>query len=397
MRVTYIHQHFRRPDQPGGTRSWEFARRLAADGHDVTMICAGDQRRSYVTDGFTVKQLPVQYRNAFRFAGRIRSFIAFMALASVEASRTSADVIFATSTPLTVAIPALVASAIRRRPFVFEVRDLWPQVPIDLGYLRHPLPIRAAQMLERAAYARATHIVALSPTMSAGVLRTSPGKPVSVIPNSSDIDRFRNVNSTAATQMRRELGVGSREALILYAGSLGESYEVGWLLGLANAVRDKSVHIVLAGEGATRPALEAQIERSNLEERVRLIGPRPKSEIPTLYAASDLIASTLRDHPSLEGNSLNKVFDALAAGKPVIFNHGGWLAELLTAEGAGWRLSRDTESAADRLEELLGDPQVLVEAGERARALAVRDFDRDAHYAHLRDVLVATGRHRTND
>ncbi|WP_181424655.1 glycosyltransferase family 4 protein [Georgenia satyanarayanai] len=389
MHVTYIHQHFRRPDQPGGTRSWEFARRLASDGHEVTMICAGAQRRTYVTDGFTVRQLPVPYRNSLSFAGRIRAFFGFMILASIEAVRTPGDVILATSTPLTVAIPALIASKARRRPFVFEVRDLWPQVPIELGYLRNRTIIRLAQALERAAYRGATQIVALSPSMAAGVLRIAPRKPVTTIPNSSDIDRFKSVDASEAADLRRELGIGADEALILYAGSLGESYEVDWLVDLAASLPDDSVHVVVAGDGTTRPTLEAQVQRLGLEDRVHLLGPRPKAFIAGLYAASDVVASSLRDHPSLEGNSLNKVFDALAAGKPVIFNHGGWLAQLLSTEGAGWRLSRSTESAAEELTALLQDPRLLAEAGERAHAIALSDFNRDTHYANLKRVLLA--------
>ena len=137
-RLTYIHQHFRRPDQAGGSRPYEFASRLSQAGWDVTVICAGPEARSYDVGDVRVRQLDVPYRNDMSFPRRLVAFARFSALATLRAVGTPADVVFASSTPLSVAVPALATHAARRVPMVFEVRDLWPDVPIRLGVLEEP-------------------------------------------------------------------------------------------------------------------------------------------------------------------------------------------------------------------------------------------------------------------
>jgi hypothetical protein len=155
MRIVYLHQYFVTPDMSGGTRSFEMAKRLVRAGHEVHMITSeqGDRvsgRAWRVTDehGITVHWTSVPYSNYMGIRQRLGAFVRFAWRASARATRLGGDVIFATSTPLTISVPALVASTLRRRPFVFEVRDLWPEVPIAIGALTNPLAIRLARALE---------------------------------------------------------------------------------------------------------------------------------------------------------------------------------------------------------------------------------------------------------
>ena len=219
-RLTYIHQHFRRPDQAGGSRPYEFASRLSRAGWDVTVICAGPEARSYEVGDVRVRQLAVPYRNDMSFPRRLVAFARFSALATLRAVGTPADVVFASSTPLSVAVPALATHAARRVPMVFEVRDLWPDVPIRLGVLKNPVAIRAAQLLERLAYRHSSAVVGLSPAMCAGVLRTAPTADVHLIPNTSQPERF-TVPEARRQSVRSELGLRDDEVLVTYAGSLG--------------------------------------------------------------------------------------------------------------------------------------------------------------------------------
>jgi glycosyltransferase involved in cell wall biosynthesis len=385
MRITYIHQHFRRPDEPGGTRPWEFARRLADDGHRVTVVCGGEVARSYTESNFTVVQVKAAYRNEFGTASRLRAFTAFLLRATWHSLTIKSDLVFASSTPLTVAVPALIAATIRGLPFVFEVRDLWPGVPIELGYLTNPVLKRAALLLERITYARAQHVVALSPSMAAGVRRTSPSTEVTVIPNSADVQRFR-ATTAERSQLRKELGWEEKFVLV-YAGSLGVTYDTEWIIALAAEMRDDPVHFVIAGAGARADVIQAAISAGELTN-VSYVGAVPKDTVAKLLPAADGVLSTLIDAPSLEGNSLNKVFDAFAAGRPLFFNHDGWLSRLSVDAGAGWRLSRDPSDARERILAVIRSG-AADEAGDVAAALGDGEFSRDYHYRQLASVLTS--------
>src|SRR6185436_350076 len=200
MRVVYIHQYYCNPQMAGGIRSYEQARRLVARGHTVdvitTDITPGDRRLGWkVTheDGVTVHWFKIPYNNHMSYARRLRAFAEFMLLATVRATRLRADLVFATSTPLTVAVPGVLAARLRRVPFVFEVRDLWPEVPIEMGLLRNPLARKLAGGLADFAYRNAAEVVALSPGMAAGVTKRRPQTRTTMIPNAADMDLVQGV------------------------------------------------------------------------------------------------------------------------------------------------------------------------------------------------------------
>lgn len=195
MRIVYINQYFRTPDMAGGTRSYEMARRFVAAGHDVHVItsdleCESEAPRKwceYDIEGIRVHVFPICYSNRMTFKRRIPAFLKFAWVASRRIAAVEADIVFASSTPLTPAIPAVYASHRCKIPMVFEVRDLRPEVPIAVGALHDPVSIWAARRLERFAYRHAAQIVALSPGMKAGVAKTRYTKDrIHVIPNCSD-------------------------------------------------------------------------------------------------------------------------------------------------------------------------------------------------------------------
>jgi glycosyltransferase involved in cell wall biosynthesis len=393
MKITYIHQHFKRPDQAGGTRSWEFARRLASDGHAVTMICGGPERATYTEAGFTVVQLPVRYANAMAPWRRLVAFARFMQLATTATYADRGDVVLASSTPLTVAVPALVSTRLRRSAFVLEVRDLWPEAPVALGYLRSRPVIGLALRLERTAYQRARRVIALSPGMAAGVSRVVPGKQVDVVPNACDIELFDLSPADRATVREREAWGDDR--VLVYAGSLGAIYDVPWLADLALAARRQGLRVVVVGDGSELPAARARLRDSGIDPDEVFVGPRSKVEVAGLVAAADAVVSSVVDAPVLEPASINKVFDGLAAARPVVFNHRGWLTDLVTAEGAGLYVGDvDADTAVRRVLDLLTDDLRYRRAVDRARAVASEHFARDTLYGTFRDVLTDAGRVR---
>lgn len=393
VRIVYIHQHFNFPSEPGWQRPWQFARRLARSGHEVTVICGGRKAELRTLEGVTVHRLAVPYENAMPFQQRVRSFVSFMARACFFASRVRADVVFASSTPLTTAVPGIIASRVRRAPFVFEVRDLWPEAPVALGFLRNKWGIRAAELLEKIAYRASDHVIALSPGMEAGVKRVYPAVPTTVVPNASDVENFAP-GREQREQIRQQLGWAEDDTVLFYAGSFGVTYDVPWLIRVAGelSVRGAHVRVVAYGEGADTEHCRSIAARYGLNPQQVLPGKIPRTEIERMLPAADFAVSTLVDSPALEINSLNKVFDALAAARPVLFNHAGWLPEVLADHGAGWQLSRDPEQAAGQILDLTTDDDAgaLQRASQAALDLARTQFDRDLLFSRFLTVIEST-------
>lgn len=388
MRITYIHQHFVLPGEPGGSRPYEFARRMAAAGHEVTMICGRDEAMDKTVDGIHVRRLAIPYRNEMSKRERIVSFFNFLVRASAVAARVPADVIYASSTPLTVAVPGIVAKFTQRASLVAEIRDLWPEVPIKLGYLNNPVAVFLAKQLEKAFYAASSEVVALSPSMADGVKEVAPKKRVTVIPNASDFERF-DVPAEQRAAFRKEQGWGD-DVVAVYAGGFGMSYQLEWLVDLAAQLRRdgvENVRFVLLGQGSDSDALYQRAKDAGLDADAMFLGRQPKEDVAKYVSAADIALSPLRDDPCLEGNSLNKVFDAMAASRPVVFNHGGWLEEAATEHDAGWRLSRDIPTAAKRFAEIISDRDEMRAAGQRNRELGEKRFARDSLYNQLIEVL----------
>lgn len=384
MKITYIHQHFKRPDEAGGGRPYEFARRLVARDHEVTMICAGTQRDTYVVDGITVEQLPVQYDNSMGVARRLMSFASFMVRACAAAARLPADTVLASSTPLTTVVPGAVAATVRRSRFVVEIRDLWPEVPIRMGYLpgwlHHP-----ARLLERFGYWRADHLIALSPGMAEGIREVNDTTPVTVIPNCADVvDHASNREA-----IRSSLGLGSDDVLCVYAGSLGESYDPEWLTRLALALQHTTWRLLVIGEGQGLAPARVALEASAVEREV-FVGPKPRGDVFDILSAADVAVSSLAPIAELEHNSLNKVFDAMATSLPVLANHGGWLSESLAERSALLSMSRHpSQPEVDALTESWTVERIR-QAGLRSGELGRERFNRDAQALRFERILAGS-------
>ncbi len=401
MRIVYVHQYFLTPDMPGGTRSYEMARRLVQRGHEVhvvttdTQAASGARRwRTEQVEGITVHWLPVPYSNSSSYARRIWAFLRFALWSTAKVTALRPQVVLASSTPLTVAIPGIIGSRLRRVRFVFEVRDLWPEIPIQVGALRDPVSRGLAKALAWLAYRNADHVVALSPGMAAGVLRYGvPADRITVVPNGADLELFSTGEAEAA-RLRASLPWLGARPLVVYTGTFGLVNEVEWLVRLADAVRhlDEDVRFWLVGDGRQEAAVRELAARLGLLDRsVFVREPVPKTEMPAILAAADIATSTVAPWPIMVDNSANKFFDALAAGRPIALNHGGWQADLVREHGAGLVLDHDDlEGSAHALVGLLHDRTALAAAGKAARTLAEQQFARDALFEIFEAVVVGS-------
>jgi glycosyltransferase involved in cell wall biosynthesis len=385
VRIIYLHQYFNTPEMAGSTRSYEIGRRLVAAGHTVEMITSWRQPRAvrgWVTSqvaGMRVHWLDVPYSNQMSYQARTCAFVKFAMSAARRASRLEGNVIFASSTPLTIALPAVYAARRQRIPMVLEVRDLWPEMPIAVGALKSPLLRLAARWLERFAYAHAACVVALSPGIAAGVARTGyPEERIAVVPNGSDLAFFER-NMERGRAFRQSLGIADDKIIVGYAGTLGRINGVGYLVHVAAALKeDLRFVFLLIGDGQERQQIEAEArEHGVLNRNLLMHAQMAKNDMAGAFSALDVATSLFLPIREMESNSANKFFDALAAGCCVAINYGGWQADLLDEFHAGVRLSNAPGSAARQLQSLAEDPQRLKSSGCNARRLAVERFSRD--------------------
>jgi glycosyltransferase involved in cell wall biosynthesis len=366
MRILYLHQFFITREGVGGTRSYEFARRFAARGHGVRMVTAGGGART--VDGIEVVGVRGGYSDyvsatAVSYPRRMLAFARFAVAATASVLRgPRPDVIYATSPPLTMALPALAAALRWRAPLVFEVRDLWPEAPIQMGALRNPLARRAARALERFVYARSERVITLSPGIRDAVMATGVREAsVALVPNAADLDLF----APADDDRRGRFTVS-------YFGTMGEANDLSAVLEAARLIG--GARFVLMGDGKRR----AELQR-DAPPNVEFPGPaRAKEEVAALAAASHACLTLFKDVPVLATNSPNKLFDTFAAGRPAVVNMDGWMRELVEQNEAGLYVrAGDARDLAEKLVWLRDHPEEAERMGRNARALAEREFGRD--------------------
>jgi len=407
MKILYLHQYFNTPEMSGGTRSYEMARRLVAAGHEVHMVTSWRRPDKSSQDWFETNEagihvhwLPVPYSNHMSYGERIRAFFRFAHQAGKKAKELRGDIVFATSTPLTIAIPAVSAIKKLNIPMVFEVRDLWPELPIAIGALTNPAMVWAAKKLERWAYKHSSAVVALSPGMKEGVIKAGYSQAqIATIPNSSDNVEFA-YNETAAAEFRNQrFWLGDRP-LLVYTGTFGKINGVTYLAELAQALLaiNPEIRILLVGGGREDALLKSRATELGVLDKNLFIEDRiPKKKMPAVLSAATMACSLVIDMPEMRPNSANKFFDALAAGKPIMINYGGWQDELINKHDCGISLwQKPINEAALKLAEHITDKTWLQEAGNASRLLAEEYFDRDKLAAQLEQVLIATAKGQGN-
>ena len=400
MRIVYLHQHFTPPDVPAGSRPYEMALRFAAAGHEVHVVASSRTEVPMMVprptapdpDGVRVHWIPVKYETRMGFARRVWAFVVFAVLAGWRARRLKADVVLSSSTPLTIALPGVFAKR-RRAPMVFEVRDLWPEVPIAMGMLNNPVLRWAAFRLEQFAYRHADAVIALSPGMADGVVRAGvPVERVFVVPNACDNAQF-DVPAEVGQAFRDGRSWLGDRPLITYVGTLGRANGVGYLARLAHEVAqiDPELRFLVVGDGPERVSVaRLAAELGVLDRTFFMEGWIPKSSVPAVLSASDVSTSVFIPLEALEHNSANKFFDTLAAGRPVAVNYGGWHADLVRDHQAGVVLDPvDLAAAAQSLVTFVRSEKRIEAARRGARQLADGEFDRDRLTAVALDVLEA--------
>jgi glycosyltransferase involved in cell wall biosynthesis len=389
MRVLYFHQHFSTPSGSVGIRSYEMACRLLARGHQVTMVCgsySGGEtglpqpfkrgcRRGQV-DGIDIIEFDLSYSNNDGFLKRTLTFLKFAARSVGLVFTERYDLVFATTTPLTAGIPGIFARWLRGKPFVFEVRDLWPELPKAMGVIRNPMVLWAMSVLEWASYRSAHRLVGLSPGIVQGIVRRGvPAERVTMVPNGCNLVLFGGDSAPW-----RPSSVSPSDLMAVFAGTHGMANGLDAVLDAASELKRRGrsdIKLLLIGQGRVKPVLQARVQREGLD-CVVFHDPVNKVRLAGLMAATDLGLQILADVPAFYyGTSPNKFFDYIAAGLPVLNNYPGWLAELIQRERCGFAVPPGSpEAFADALERAAADRVALKAMGVRGLALARLEFDR---------------------
>lgn len=389
MKVLYFHQYFTTPSKGGGIRSYEFAQALIKGGHEVTVVCGGADDKFNLAriskninkgtvDGVNVIQIRVATKNKDKLLKRGIDFVKYGFLGIRFAFEEDYDILFATSTPLTAGIPGIFAKWFRRKPFkfVFEVRDLWPELPKALG-LKNPIALWGMSVLEKLSYNKSDACIGLSPGICRGIENKAPkNHPIKLIPNGSDI----NLISNDGKKGYEISGIKNSDIIAGFTGAHGIANGLDAVLNMAKVLQERridNIKILLVGDGMMKTHLlqrkkEEKIENCIFLDRVN------KYELNKILNRIDIGLMVLKNIPAFYyGTSPNKFFDFISAGLPIVNNYPGWLADLISENDCGVVVEPDNpEAFADAIQDMAEDRKRRELMGKNSRKLAEEKFDR---------------------
>lgn len=391
VHIAVFCQHYHTPDCPTAGRPYALVCALAAH-HDVTLITAnmGRKRRitndySWVPPGVALHEVSVSYQNEMNAARRLLSFGRYAAQAALKGLAAGApDIVLASSTPLTVPMVGALVARWYGVPWLFEVRDLWPDFPIQMGAVPAAGAQRALYALERYLYCNARHVVALSPDMASHVRRRSGHNRVSMNPYGTDLSLLRHAPIREAEAL---CPLKDEQRLVLYAGSFGRANALPTLLDAAHRLRHRSDIVwAFVGSGYHQPDIEAAARRLS---NVRLLPPQPYPRTLALFKHATLSVTSFIDRPVLRANAPSKLMDSLAAGTPVIVTNPGWTKELVASGRCGWYVPPQTpENLAACVCQYMEQPShIRARWSRNAIHLAHTRFDRAGHMQAYRQLI----------
>ncbi|MEZ9768956.1 glycosyltransferase family 4 protein [Vibrio breoganii] len=403
MKILYLHQYFATPESNAGTRSFEMAKRLLANGHNVTFVTSSAflassyklQRGWNVLDidGIKLHVLHQTYSNKDSYSKRILKFIQFSILSSIKALSVKADVVFATSTPLTIAIPGVIYSKVKKVPMVFEVRDLWPELPIAVGAIKSKVLVTCARALERFAYKNSTRLIGLSPGMCEGIEKQGiPRDIITLATNSCDTDLFDVDVEIGREYKRTKLEFAGNRKVVVYTGTFGIINNVSYIVDLALASKSiaPDVCYVAYGDGMEKQKIiDYAKEKGVYNDNLYIMDPVPKVEVVEILSAADLSLSLFGPVNEMWHNSANKLFDALASQTPIAINYGGWQKEFIDKSHCGVVLDfSDVDKSACLLNKFLNDRGLYQVAKNACHDLSYNHYSRDIMATRLENAIV---------
>jgi glycosyltransferase involved in cell wall biosynthesis len=402
MHILLIHQAFAALDEPGGTRHHEFARTLAARGQRVTVIAS---RVSYLTgapiSGLTgshlagekgeqagVKVIRAASTAALHksFVQRVNAFVSFMASSFfIGLGVKNVDVVWGTSPPIFQGFTAWLLARLKGVPFLFEVRDLWPQFAIAVGVLRNPILIKLSFWLERFLYRHADLVMVNSPGyVTHG--KDHGARRVDLVPNGADPEMFDPAEDGSVFRTRHNL---TDKFVVLYAGAHGLSNDLGVVLESARLLAGNTprVMLVFLGDGKEKPVLQKLAAEMGLSN-ILFLPPISKMEMPAALAGADACLAILKPLEEYKTTYPNKVFDYMAAGRPIALAIDGVIRAVVEAAGCGiFAQPGDPAALAEAVKTLAADPGRSRSMGLAGRKYLEEHFSRTIIAEKILDIL----------
>lgn len=390
MKILLINQAFVSPDEPGHTRHFEMAKFLQTRAHELVIVASDlnyqTGKRTIERKGIFAEQniegvkilrsyiYPALHRSYF---WRVISFFSFM-FSSIYTSFQVKDVdlVMGTTPPIFQAVSAWFVAWIRRKPFLLEVRDLWPEFGVSMGVLKNPLVIGLARWLEKFLYKRATHILVNSPAYKDYMIsKNVPADKIAFIPYGTDIDMFNP--KIDGSSIRKALNVEDK-FIVLYAGALGQANDIDTILRAAQRLKENDkIYFVLFGDGKERQRLQNKATEMNLSN-VIFAGVRPKKEMPKVIASANVCLAILQDIPMFRTTYPNKVFDYMASGRATVLVIDGITRDLIESSYGGVFVQpNDDKGLADTILDLSQNPDIVNQMGKNAREFLVGHLNRE--------------------
>ncbi|PZV79132.1 glycosyltransferase involved in cell wall biosynthesis [Algoriphagus aquaeductus] len=382
MKILIFYQYFGTPNGGWSTRYYEFTRRWVKEGHQISVVTSPYYKSDIKADGFISHQsiegvelivIDSPDSNKDTFFKRAWNALRFSATATYFALTHPHDVVISSSGPITTAIPGLLSHWIRKKPLVFEVRDLWPKGGIELGKLRNPFLQKIALKFEQIVYSSSSLVIACSEGMKSGIREVSPTSEVLVITNSSDTELFGKESIIPKLPERFD----TNTPIFLYAGSLGLMDDCRQIVHGLNVAKNITFQMVFIGDGAEKEYLIQLTKSLGLENKVWFLGLIPKTEVVKWFSLASASFVTFKDLPVLHTSSPNKMFDSFAAGVPIIQSTRGWIADLVQEHECGINVDPSKpEEIAKAIHFFIHNPEKAKLMGENARKLAENEFNR---------------------
>jgi len=397
MHILLIHQAFVPINQAGGTRHHELARFLGQHGHKVTIIASPisyltgrSQNEDSTTSLDENNNIEIIWVNTYSalhrsFVHRVISFFSFMVSSFLAGMKVrDVDLVWGTSPPIFQGLTAWTLARLKKTPFLFEVRDLWPAFAVQVGVLKNPLLISASEWLEGFLYRHADRVIVNSPGYI-DFVKERGAKKVALIPNGTDINMFTPHADGESFRVEHEL---SDKFVVMYAGAHGMSNDLPVVLKAAELLQDEDkVSFVFIGDGKEKQNLINQRDEMGLLN-VLFLPPLPKAQMAPALNAADACLAILKPVPLYAKVYPNKVFDYMACGKPVILAIDGVIREVVETANAGLFVPPGKPKAlADAVLYLMNNGELCGQMGENGRDYVERNFDRSALGEKLVDIV----------
>ncbi len=380
MKILYFYQYFSTPKGAWGTRAYEFARRWVDAGHKVTVVTSVYDKSDLKpegllttldVDGIEVKIINVKLSNKHNPLFRAWTFLIYAIIASWYALFLPADIVVASSGPITVGLPGLIARLLRRRPFVFEVRDLFSEGLEQMGLVNNRWTLKSIRFTESIFYRFSDVVVALSPSMAEWIVRDYNPKRVEVIPNAADNELF-------AKKLKVPEVFGSDKKAFVFTGTIGTANNCEQLIDAAVVLNERGisdVDIYLIGDGKEKADLQDKANQLGLQN-IHFVSLMPKEELVAWLQHARASLLILQDIPVFETVSPNKFFDSLAAGLPVIQTTQGWIKDVIEENRCGFTVdSQKSDSLVNHIITLAQDEDVYEQMSMNAADLG-KKYDR---------------------